>query len=122
MDTWKFYAVVELIFDSTVDGYIEYAESEGFELDRMEHFVENGWTFARMTFSTDTDIEVTGREVEGGEPDDIRFEPDEIDEDPNEWADVLNTMGADVMDAWFDFDLRRGRLKPLTNPLKGVPT
>ncbi len=129
MDTWKFYATVVLIRDDTIDGYIEDVESMGFELDRDEDIIKDGQTFARMTFVTDTDIRVTGRETDGGEPDEIVFEPDDIDEDPNEWADPLITMGAELEDAWFDFDdydldddyYRRGRLKPLPNPLKGIP-
>ena len=91
--------------DEAIDEYIEYAESEGFDLYRdVERVVRYEGIIARMTFTTDTGIKVTGNDIEGGEPDEILFEPDEIDKDPSEWADVLNTMGAEVIDAWFDLD------------------
>lgn len=106
MDTWIFYAEVTMPYnDKAIDEYIEYAESEGFDLFRdVERTTESDGVIARMAFTKDTGIEVTGDDIEGGEPDEILFEPDDLDEDPNEWADVLNAMGADVTDAWFELN------------------
>ncbi len=60
----------------------------------------------RIFVTKDTHIKVIGNIIEGGEPDEILFEPDEIDEDPNEWADELINpdFGTWVEYAGFDFD------------------
>ncbi len=128
MDTWYIYAYVDLPYDddnprasANIEKYLDYAEREEFDLVYRKYTRnEDGIEVVRLFLTQDTYIPVTGDLIEGGESDEILFEPDEPDDDPNDWVKPLITMGADLVDAFFDF--RRGRLKPLPNPLKGVST
>lgn len=94
---WISYAVVKIPCKAITE-YIDYAESEGYDLYREAE--RDG--IAVLHFEKYTGIEATGADIDGGEPDEILFEADDPDEDPYEWADVLDTMGAEVIDAWFD--------------------
>lgn len=103
---WNIYAEIIMPYDdATVDKYIDYAEARGFSLCHdVKRIDEPDGAIAWMMLSANTGIEVTGNDVEGGEPDEILFEPDDLNEDPHKWADVLNRRGAEVIDAWFGLD------------------
>lgn len=121
-DTWIFYARVALSdTPAKVWDYIEYAEHEGFTVLYTCHKDEDdGTRTAGVLFSKNTDIIVTGTHYRD-RYNELQFEPDELDEDLKEWIDPLNLKGITIEDAWFGLNFRRGRLKPLTNPLKGIP-